>query len=204
MRHHDTSYRRRHRCHITKRQAPFRVPAAKTNYSQIERIVFLRIGFLSVVNAPRDQKKQTFPQDENAEIRKLKHGGNRRLCCGNTAATFCFRYRIHYGFSCFRRYVHNRTGALFNNVSDRFRFQESRISAIVIVSLCCGNVKFRAGNLLFCSFFQQKREDTVRQLVGFFFPCSRPFRLPLLRKYLQKFHICGNQVFQLEFFLILS
>ena len=43
------------------------------------------------------------------------------------------------------------TQAIFLHVSDRFPFQESRISAIVNVCLCSGHAKFRTGNLLFCS-----------------------------------------------------
>ena len=41
----------------------------------------------------------------------------------------------------------------FLHVSDRFPFQESRISAVVNVCLCCGNAKFRTGNMLFRPFF---------------------------------------------------
>ena len=39
------------------------------------------------------------------------------------------------------------------HVSDRFPFQESRISTVVKVCLCCGNAKFRTGNMLFRPFF---------------------------------------------------
>ena len=56
----------------------------------------------------------------------------------------------------------------FLYVSDRFPFQESRTSATVNVCFCCGNAKFRNGNLFFRSFFWQKREDTVRQPDWFF------------------------------------
>ena len=59
------------------------------------------------------------------------------------------------------RFQRNRN--TFLHVSDRFPFQESRISAIVNVCLCCGNAIFRTGNLLFRSFYWRKREDTVRQ-----------------------------------------
>ena len=39
------------------------------------------------------------------------------------------------------------------HVSDRFSFQESRFSTVVKMCLCCGNVKFRTGNMLFRLFF---------------------------------------------------
>ena len=41
----------------------------------------------------------------------------------------------------------------FLHVCDRFPFQESRISAVVNVCLCCGNAKFLTGNMLFRHFF---------------------------------------------------
>ena len=41
----------------------------------------------------------------------------------------------------------------FLHVSDSFPFQESRISAVVNVCLCCGNAKFLTGNMLFRPFF---------------------------------------------------
>ena len=74
-----------------------------------------------------------------------------------------------------------------------------QISAIVNVCLCCGNAKFRTGNLLFRSFYWRKREDTVRQ-PDLFFRVSVRFRYCVNTS--KKFHICGNQVFQLEFFFI--
>ena len=89
----------------------------------------------------------------------------------------------------------------FLHVSDRFPFQESRISAIVNVCLRCGNSKFRIGNLLFRSFYWRKREDTVRQ-PDLFFRVSVRFRYCANTS--KKFHICGNQVFQLEFFFNLT
>ena len=68
----------------------------------------------TIINQRKRKQKQT--QDEKSSIRKLKHGGNRWLRCGNTAANACFRWRIHYGFSCFRRCVFNGTGTLFLHV----------------------------------------------------------------------------------------
>ena len=59
-----------------------------------------------------------------------------------------------YGFSCFRRSLYKGSGTLFFlHVSDSFPFQESRISAVVNVCLCCGNAKFLTGNMLFRPFF---------------------------------------------------
>ena len=78
----------------------------------------------------------------------------------------------------------------FLHVSDRFPFQESRISAIVNVCLCCGNAIFRTGNLLFRSFYWRKREDTVRQ-PDLFFCVSVCFRYCVNTS--KKFHICGNE-----------
>ena len=78
----------------------------------------------------------------------------------------------------------------FLHVSDRFPFQESRISAIVNVCLCCGNAIFRTGNLLFRSFYWRKREDTVRQ-PDLFFCVSVCFRYCVNAS--KKFHICGNE-----------
>ena len=97
------------------------------------------------------------------------------------------------------RFQRNRN--TFLHVSDRFPFQESRISAIVNVCLCCGNAKFRTGNLLFRSFYWRKREDTVRQ-PDLFFCVSVCFRYCVNTT--KKFHICRNQVFQWEFFFILT
>ena len=99
------------------------------------------------------------------------------------------------------RFQRNRN--TFLHVSDRFPFQESRISAIVNVCLCCGNAIFRTGNLLFRSFNWRKREDKVRQ-PDLFFRVSVCFRYCVNTYTSKKFHICGNQVFQLEFFLILT
>ena len=75
------------------------------------------------------------------------------------------------------------TQAIFLHVSDRFLFQESRISAIVNVCLCCGNAKFRTGNinLLFCSSSGGNVKILSGNLTGF-----SVFPLPLLRKYVQK------------------
>jgi len=50
----------------------------------------------------------------------------------------------------------------FLRVSDRFPFQESRISAIVNVCLCCRNAIFRTGNLLFRSFYWRKRDGFMQ------------------------------------------
>jgi len=97
------------------------------------------------------------------------------------------------------RFQRNRN--TFLHVSDRFPFQESHISAIVNVCLCCGNAIFRTGNLLFRSFYWRKREDTVRQ-PDLFFCVSVCFRYCVNTS--KKFHICRNQVFQLEFFFILT
>ena len=120
---------------------------------------------------------------------------------GDSVAETQRQTRVHYGFSCFRRCVFNGTGTLFLHVSDRFPFQESRISAIVNVCLCCGNAIFRTGNLLFRSFYWRKREDTVRQ-PDLFFCVSVCFRYYVNTS--KKFHICRNQVFQWQFFFILT
>ena len=63
------------------------------------------------------------------------------------------------------------------------------------VCLCCGNSKFRNGNLLFRSFYRRKGEDTVPQ------PdlCFRPF--PLLRKYVQKVSYLRKPGFPIGIFL---
>ena len=97
------------------------------------------------------------------------------------------------------RFQRNRN--TFLHVSDRFPFQESRISAIVNVCLRCGNSIFRTGNLLFRSFYWRKREDTVRQ-PDLFFCVSVCFRYYVNTS--KKFHICRNQVFQWQFFFILT
>ena len=81
------------------------------------------------------------------------------------------------------------------------RFHELRISAIVNVCLGCGNAKFRTGNLLFRSFYWRKREGTVRQ-PDLFFCVSVCFRYCVNTS--KKFHICRNQVFQWQFFFILT
>ena len=86
-------------------------------------------------------------------------------------------------------------------VKGRFPFQESRISAIVNVCLRCGNAIFRTGNLLLRSFYWRKREDTVRQ-PDLFFCVSVCFRYCVNTT--RKFHICRNQVFQWEFFFVLT
>ena len=40
----------------------------------------------------------------------------------------------------------------FKHVSDRLKFQDSSIFGVVNVCLCCGNMKFCSGNLVFSSF----------------------------------------------------
>ena len=94
------------------------------------------------------------------------------------------------------RFQRNRN--TFLHVSDRFPFQESRISAIVNVCLCCGNAIFRTGNLLFRSFYWRKREryGLATWLV---FLCFRLF--PLLRKYVQKVSYLPKPVFPMAIFL---
>ena len=81
-----------------------------------------------------------------------------------TAANACFRYRIHYGFSCFRRCVYNGTGTLFYMFPTDFRFtnhvfrqsltcayvaetQNSVPETCYFVRSTGGNVKIRSGNL---------------------------------------------------------
>ena len=95
------------------------------------------------------------------------------------------------------RFQRNRN--TFSHVSDRFPFQGSRISAIVNVCLCCGNAIFPTGNLLFRSFYWRKREDTIQQ-PDLFLRVSVGFRYCVNTS--KKFHICGNQVFQWEFFIL--
>ena len=73
------------------------------------------------------------------------------------------------------------TQTIFLHVSDRFPFQELRISAIVNVCLCCGNAKFRTGNLLFRSSSGGNVKILSGNLTGF-----SAFPLPLLRKYAPK------------------
>ena len=94
------------------------------------------------------------------------------------------------------RFQRNRN--TFLHVSDRFPFQESRISAIVNVCLCCGNAIFRTGNLLFRSFYWRKREryGLATWLV---FLCFRLF--PLLRKYVQKVSYLLKPGFPMGIFL---
>ena len=94
------------------------------------------------------------------------------------------------------RFQRNRN--TFLRVSDRFPFQESCISAIVNVCVCCGNALFRTGNLLFRSFYWRKREDTVRQ-PDLFFCVSVCFRL--LRKYVQKVSYLPKPGFPMAIFL---
>ena len=67
------------------------------------------------------------------------------------------------------------------HVSDRFPFQESRISAIV--NVCCGNAKFRTGNINL--FFRSSSGGNVKILSGNLTGFS-VFPLSLLRKYVQK------------------
>ena len=86
----------------------------------------------------------------------------------------------------------------FLHVSDRFPFQESRISAMVNVCLRCGNSKFRTGNLLFRSFYWRKREDTVRQ-PDLFFCVSVCFRYCVNTS--KNFHILPKPGFSMGIFL---
>ena len=94
------------------------------------------------------------------------------------------------------RFQQNRN--TFLHVSDRFPFQESRISKIVNMCLCCGNAIFRTWNLLFRSFYWRKREDTVRQSDLFFcvFVC---FRYCINTS--KKFHILPKPGFPMGIFL---
>ena len=119
-----------------------------------------------------------------------KHSGKRVFPLSDTLRFFMFPSL---------RLQRNRN--TFLHVSDRFPFHESRISAIVNVCLCCGNAKFRTGNLLFRSFYWRKREDTVRQ-PDLFFRVSIRFRHCVNTS--KKFHLCGSQGFQLEFFFFLA
>ena len=106
---------------------------------------------------------------------------------------------FHVSVAAFIREVEH----FFPHVSDRFPFQESRISAVVNVCLCCGNAKFGTGNLLFRPFFWWKHEDTMRQ-PDWFFRVSVRFGSRFCANTSKKFHTCGNQVFRFYFFLILT
>ena len=111
-----------------------------------------------------------------------KHSGKRVFPLADTLRFFMFPSL---------RLQRNRN--TFLHVSDRSPFQESRISAIVNVCLCCGKAIFRTGNLLFRSLYWRKCEDTVRQ-PDLFFCVSVCFPYCVNRS--KKFPICGNQVFQ--------
>ena len=98
--------------------------------------------------------------------------------------------------------------AAFTTETDHFFtcFRQIAVSEITYfaidnVCLCCGSAKFRTGNLLFRSFYWRKREDTVPP-TDWFFRVSVRFRHCVDTS--KEFHICGNQVFQLAFFFILT
>ena len=124
MRHHNTPYRCRDRCHIIKCQAPFRVPAAKTNYSQIQRIVFLRIGFFFC-------HKCSTRLEKNRHCLRAKTQKSVNLNMAETGDSVAKTQRLPFVsvsvyftvFSCFRRYVHNRIRALFNMSLTDFGFR---------------------------------------------------------------------------------
>ena len=64
-----------------------------------------------------------YAQDKISRIWKHKHSGNTGDRCGNPEANTCFRQRIYYSFSCFRRCVFNGTGTLFSTLPTDFRFR---------------------------------------------------------------------------------
>ena len=81
-----------------------------------------------------------------------KHSGKRVFPWADTLRVFTFITEGDHFFPCFRKRP----------------FQESRISPVVNMCLCCGNANFCTGNLLLHSFYRPKREDTARQPDWFF------------------------------------
>ena len=88
MRHHDTPYRCRDRCH---RWRLFEFLLRKQIILRYKELFFLEYDFFFRRKSSTGSEKNRHFHRAKTHIRKLKHGGNTRLRCGNTAATFCFR-----------------------------------------------------------------------------------------------------------------